>query len=333
MDIKFRLYNKLYSSFFDLVDGTSEVQQTKGLALVLAKANIVEEFVKINHIHSKIGELKFNNAIINSELISKSDEKKRADIVIRLYYDKIPVHCFIIEAKSIGKGMTSHQVSSQLDEYISRSDLFPELEAFRKSNRITGIILTKFTSVIGSKEFINLTWSNIVEFLRKNQEKSKLINDYYFFVTKIKGSMKYYEQEVYSIPTNEVTNNLANEYPFIYECPNRGRYIVKSKPLYVTFRKSGGGEMKYLFGLEDIIILNPQNDLVDFLNDDSYDKGIRERIKSYCDKVNPSNEEKQFFILSDSNKIELKEPLPKPSKNNSFRAYYSLAQILNGETL
>lgn len=332
MNIKFRIYNRLYSSFFDLVEGSNEVQQTKGLALVLAKANLIEAFLNINHIHSKINNLKFNNVIINSELISTGDEKKRADIVIRLFLDKEPIHCFIIEAKSISQGITSQQVISQLEEYISE-DVFPELDVFRKSDIITGIILTKYTSIIGDKRFINLTWSDIVDFLRENIEKSELVRDYYYFVTKIKGSMKYYEQEVLSIPTNEMTNNLANQYPFIYECPNQGRYIVKSKPLYVTFRKRGGGEMNFLFGLDDIIILNPERDLEVFINDKSYNDNIRERVKYYCENVgHPLIEEKQFFILSNKNTIELHNK-PRPKKNNSFRAYYQLAEILKKDIL
>jgi len=138
--------------------------------------------------------------------------------------------------------------------------------------------------------------------------------------------------EVLSIPTAKETNELANEYPFIYECPNKGRYIVKSKPLYITFRKSGGGEMEKLFGIDEIIILNPKNDLDTFMKDDNYSTEVRERVKYYCEKIGVEklNEEKQFFILSQENSILLPHK-PKPKKrNNSYRAYYTLSYLLKG---
>lgn len=141
--------------------------------------------------------------------------------------------------------------------------------------------------------------------------------------------MKYYEKEVLSIPTHEMTNKLANNYPFIYECPNQGRYVVKSKPLFITFRKPGGGEMLRLYGIDDIVIFNPIKDLSDFLQDESYNIGIRNRVNDYCKTIKSfADQEKQFFILSNENVIELPHK-PKPPKNNSYRAYYTLAQLIN----
>jgi hypothetical protein len=51
--------------------------------------------------------------------------------------------------------------------------------------------------------------------------------------------------------------------------------------------------------------------------------------KIWNDNEKP-DEEKQFFILSEKNTIQLQHS-PKPKKNNSFRAYYELADILKNK--
>jgi hypothetical protein len=120
--------------------------------------------------------------------------------------------------------------------------------------------------------------------------------------------------------------------PFIYECPNNNKYKINSKPLYIAFRKSGGGVMDKLFGIDDIIILSPKNGLETFINNESYDLDVRNRVKKYCETINLTEveEEKQFLILSKTNIIELKHN-PKPLKNNSYRAYYQLHDILQND--
>lgn len=333
MNIQYRLYNTLHSSFFDLISGETEVQQTKGLALVLANdEKLLTNFLNLPLIKSKISNIAFDKAIINSELVSEGEEKKRADIVIRLYKDNKPKHAIIIEAKSINKSLSSNQVVVQLEEYITNDNLFNVLKPFKTNgleNNLIGIILTKYKTILDNDNFLCLSWNDIIEFLEKNIGVNKLTDDYFYFITKIKGTMKYYEQEVLSIPTHSKTNDLANQYPFIYECPNQGMYVVKSKPLYITFRKHGGGEMSRLYGIEDIIVFNPRKDLEDFLKDESYDIEIRKRVGKYCEEINDfKDEEKQFFILSETNVIELPHK-PKPDKNNSFRAYYTLAKLIN----
>ncbi len=333
MNIQYRLYNTLHSSFFDLISGETEVQQTKGLALILANdEKLLTNFLNLPLIKSKISNITFDKAIINSELVSENIEKKRADIVIRLYKDNKPIHAIIIEAKSINKSLSSNQVADQLANYINNDNLFTVLNPFKTNgleNNLIGIILTKYKTILDNDNFVCLSWNDIIEFLEKNIGVNKLTDDYFYFVTKIKGTMKYYEKEVLSIPTHAKTNELANTYPFIYECPNQGRYVVKSKPLYITFRKPGGGEMLRLYGIEDIIVFNPIKDLNDFLQDESYNPEIRTRVGDYCKSINDfADQEKQFFILSNTNVIELPHK-PKPPTNNSFRAYYTLAELIN----
>ncbi len=54
----FRLYISMNSSYFDLISGDKETQQTKGLGLLLSKSQTaLKAFLDINSIKSKIGEI------------------------------------------------------------------------------------------------------------------------------------------------------------------------------------------------------------------------------------------------------------------------------------
>ncbi len=91
--------------------------------------------------------------------------------------------------------------------------------------------------------------------------------------------------------------------------------------------------MKTLFGLDDVIILNPYRDLQEFLSNENYQADIRARIKSYCDSCflehyDYQNRDIQFFILSQTNTITLNHR-PKPQRNNANKAYYTLSEILD----
>ena len=154
--------------------------------------------------------------------------------------------------------------------------------------------------------------------------------------TNLKGVMKFYEREVFSIPTVDWSNEALNKH-FVYECPNSRKYLISQKPLYLTFRKSGGGEMEKLYKIEEIIILTFSEELKTFLEDESYSQPTRRKVENYVefmkskglwDKGLP-DDEKQVFILSERT-ISLPHN-PKPKRNNSFRAYYRLADLLDAD--
>ncbi|QZE14956.1 hypothetical protein K4L44_03775 [Halosquirtibacter laminarini] len=165
-------------------------------------------------------------------------------------------------------------------------------------------------------------------------QQDTLLDDYFSFLTNINGTMKFYEKEVYSIPTADWSEQAINDLK-VYECPNSGKYLMNHKPLYITFRKKGGGEMDKLFKIEDIIILNFHDDYETFLKDVNYSEDYRKRVKDYVDYMLKNKiwsalpkDEKQVFMLSNK-AIELKNK-PKPKNgNNSFRTYYELADLLN----
>lgn len=332
----FRLYSSISSSYFDLISGDKETQQTKGLGLLLSKSqSALKAFLEINSIKSKIGEIdleSLSHIIVNCELISNTENKFRADIVLRFYKDEQPFKALLIEAKSINKGTSVYETNKQIENYIE-NEVFEELKVF--GNNCLGITLTKLPSYTTHASLISITWEDIIRAFHKvKPNQNTLLDDYFSFLTNINGTMKFYEKEVFSIPTAKWSEQAINEL-MVYECPNNGKHIIKHKPLYITFRKSGGGEMDKLFKVEDIIILNFHDDYDTFLKDVNYSENYRNRVSGYVDYLIENKiwtelprDEKQVFILSD-NVIELKNK-PKPKNgNNSFRAYYELADLLN----
>ncbi len=324
MEIIFRTYQNFNSSIFDLISGETEVKQTTGFSLLLAKnSDFLNHFCNYKKLTAEIGKIKikdYSKIVINSELLL--DESKRADIVIKFYKNNKPDFLLLFEAKSISVETNSEKICGQLNSYIkkNKSTIFANF-------KIHKVLLTR--NKIFEDGYITITWDEIVELLLNYKSRNELINDYIHFLSNIKKSMKFYEKEVYSIPAGN-SYKYQSKYPFIYECPNRGNFIMKKKPLFLTFRNKGG-TMEKLFGLEDKIIMNPQQDLFDFYQSD-YSDEIKNRIKKYVEAFwgqdSLPNEKHQFFILSETNQIMLKHK-PKPKKNNSFRAYYKLSELLN----
>lgn len=336
MKTTFRLYNCLHSSVFDLIEGNGETQQTKGLALVLSKSEeVLKAFLNMDAIKEKIGKidwLKIEEVLINAELISNSGKQYRADIVIRLYTETNPYKIIMIEAKSLNKSTSAESASMQVQNYLC-NDTFKECGEF--GSEVYGFTLTKYPAYTKDAHVGTIVWNDIIKLFYKMKSKDALLNDYFQFITQINGAMQFYEKEVFSIPTADWSSQAINKF-YVYECPNVGRYQIKYKPLYLTFRKSGGGEMDKLYKVEQIILLNFKKDYQTFLQDNiHYPETIRQKVRGYVDYMQHTknwgdilpDDEKQVLILSEQT-IELPHK-PKPRTNNSFRAYYKLSDLLN----
>ncbi len=326
MKTTLQIYNKFNATVFDLISGDTEVKQTIALAYLLSHCDdTLKSFLALPAIRNLIGKInirQYSDIHISAELPSHT--RKRADVVLQFYNDGDAEFTLIVEAKSIKADISPMAVQKQLTDYL-------ELQNFQlHSPKKFGCILTKNTLAINTGSICSVSWKDVLTILK---DGSPLAKDYLSFLTNIEGTMKFYEAEVYSIPAGKTSYKYLSDDILMYECPNNGKYKMKKKPLYVTFRKSGGGEMEKLFGLEEVIILNPAKELENFLMSD-YDADIRKRVQMYCESlwenVDYPNEEKQFFILSRDNQIELKHR-PRPSqRNNAYRVYYNLADILSG---
>ncbi|QZE14960.1 hypothetical protein K4L44_03795 [Halosquirtibacter laminarini] len=159
----FRLYSSMHSSYFDLISGDKETQQTKGLGLLLSKSDTaLKAFLDIHSIKSKVGEIdlkSLSRVIVNCELISNSTNKYRADIVLRFYKEGQPFKAILIEAKSINKRISVYEANKQIENYIE-NEVFEELDIF--GNNCFGVTLIKLPSYNKHPSLISITWEDII---------------------------------------------------------------------------------------------------------------------------------------------------------------------------
>jgi hypothetical protein len=331
MKIHFRLYNdnllNYRSTVFDLISGAKEPKQTKGLAFILSHENsFFLKFIKLQLIQNKIkNKLKIRN-ITSVEISAEqnSTDKKRADIIIKIDQDNQPFIALIIEAKSIIANVDTNEIHKQIRGYLNKIS-YPELNKYKK----IGVVLSKYRLSIPG--VVNLTWNDIVDLLYdfcKNNPNSTLINDYYNFITEINKNMNFYEEEVLSIPAGRTISMVMNHQ--IYWCEDSKDHNHK-KALYVTFREPGGGIMRNLYKIEDIILLNPSdNSQFNAFKASRYSAVLKKRIKSLInDKshTSPMTGDLKFYILSQKDTIQLTN-CPKPKLNTRKFTYYTLKDIL-----
>ena len=334
---------KYEASIFDLIEGDGEPKQTKGLAYIFSKyKEFLIDFLNIEKVKSEI-QLKakdFNIKKIDSIEVSAekfSNTRDRADIVIKLMGKNTVSLAIIIEAKSIKAKVNQNDLSDQI-KYKYLDDSFDDLKNIKK----IGIVLTKYRQNI--PDIICITWNDIINLLDNSCEKNKykytdaLIYQYFVFLTKIGGSMKFYEKEVVSFPAGDSERGsmeLIEKY-MVYACPASQRNADAKRSLYITFRRGGDGkgEMSTLYKLVDTIVFNPddQNEL-DRLKESDLSSDVIKRINGYIkEKTWKDNTDSKFFIFSLNENIELPKK-PKPPRNNLGCWYYKLKDLLEKEVV
>lgn len=335
MKTHFRLYTDtktdFQSSIFDLINGDKETKQTKGLAYVFSQyEHFLFSFLGFKPVKDRIkkclnSNLKYED-ITSIEVSAErlTSDKRRADIVIKIDTQKMPLIALIIEAKSIKTNVNQQSLAAQISNYLDDQQ-FPELSNYKK----IGIVLTKYCQSI--PDVVNLSWENISNLLWdfcKKLNQNELITQYLKFLTQIDKSMKYYEKEVLSIPAGKSLTMVQHHN--IYVCPDTNNYNYK-RPLFVTFRQARGGVMDKLYKIEDIIILNPTTPTeVQALKDSTYPDSVKTRISDYLAATNyntPIDYDERFYILSKTESIDLNLK-PKPIRNNAKFTYYTLKEIL-----
>lgn len=342
----FRVYqecnSKFNSTFYDLIDGDNETKQTKALAFLLnAYPILIQELVDIPQITHMIRRVTKNDYInfldcdyiqVDAEMMAQGTSKLRRDITITFYKEKTKILILVIEAKSI-KLSFEIDVEKQLREYLSLVN-FPSDGNTPKF----GVSLTKYNQIFNEdSSFVSITWTDIIDILHKLikdknvLDPNNLIKDYYNFITGVDKNMKYFEKEVLSVPAGDTFDIIEKHN--IHACPNTQSYNYKSS-LFVTFRKRKGGEMKKLYGIDDVIILDPNN-LSQLESIKELDLKYIVRLLSYIEERKKGlGFEKakyyRFYILSESNNITLVN-CPKPPCNNPGGWYYKLSEILSGK--
>lgn len=342
----FRVYqnhdSKLKSTFYDLIDGDNETKQTKAMAFLLNTYPIlVQEIVSIPKINQMIRKTLKNDYInflhsdyiqVDAEMMAVGTTKIRRDITLTFFKEKIKILIIVIEAKSI-KLCNSVDIEKQLKGYLDLSN-FPNDKNIQKF----GISLTKYNQIFyENSSFVSITWVDIIDILHKLlknknfMDSNNLLEDYYKFITGVDKNMKYFEKEVLSVPAGD-TFEIIEKYN-IHACPNTQSYNYKSS-LFITFRKKKGGEMKKIYGIGDVIILNP-NDISQLESIKELDLKYIDRLLNYIEERKQGlgfrkAEEYRFYILSESNRITLTH-CPKPPSNNPGGWYYKLSEVLSGK--
>jgi hypothetical protein len=336
----FRLYtdnqSEYNSSIFDLISGDKETKQTKGLAYIFSQyTDFLFDFLEYQPV---LDTMLCHGCTINKKDITVIEisaerfttDKKRADIVIKIDSNKAPLIAIIIEAKSIKVNTNQQDLHKQIKGYLEDNQ-FPDLKEYIR----VGVALTKYNQNI--PDIANVSWENLIqlllEFCKKKESKNTTINQYLKFITEIDKEMKYYEKEVLSIPAGK-SLKLVEQFN-IYVCPDTKNYNYK-KPIFVGFRKAGGGIMERLYKIEDIIILNPTvKSEVETFNNSVYSTDIKRRILNYIKAANYGAQidfDERFYILSETEVIELNNK-PRPKKNNAKFTYYTLSEVLSKEII
>jgi len=329
---EYRIYRnngvKLNASIFDFIDGDFETKQTKAFSYILKNypdiIKILFNFIPI------INNQKYDEVRIDAEL--RTEHKKRSDILIRMYRNKIPIVALIIEAKSIKTGVTKiDSIEKQLEEYFNDS----VLNEFNGKKH--GIVLTKYELV--SDKFSCITWNKLITDLNyyySKKPKSNLVNEFTDYLIKINNTMEYYEKEVASIPAQHTIENV--EKYSIYHRPTDMDAIKKS--IYVTFRKDKG-RMEKLYKVKRILTLSPsyidgirKNNSCEDMEIEKLEKTDFENLRAYIRNslTEEIKSDYNFYVLDTKHNINLinrNNIFPRPERNNLGYWYYSLSELLS----
>ncbi|WP_322925110.1 hypothetical protein [Paenibacillus campi] len=348
MRTSFRLYKshstKQYSSFFNLIEGDHETKQTKGLAYTFSKyPNLVYLFIKsvlyrASQYKRSLHEIDYVQ--VDAEMLSAGILHIRRDITLSCYRGNIKQFVIVIEAKNSKKGLVdANQLTLQLSSYLDPNS-FPAEQGIP----VIGVAITKYQVIYPDHTgFISITWNEIITFLttfiqseQKQHANLDIVREYTHFLTGVNNGMNFYEVEVLSVAAGK-TLPLTKDY-FIHACPHHLKGFNYKKPIYITFRSAGGGEMEFLYKIKDIVVLDPCSANLDVALD-GIEADFAERIKKYIQGrvattfgFEKANEEYRFYNLDQRDRIHLKH-LPKPKVNNSGARYYTIAQLVKGDKI
>lgn len=317
---EFRKYDKINCTIFDLIGGDLEPKQTMALGYLFSKSrSALNAFLKLIGV-----KVTFDKCIVDCEpRRNEEDNNDRIDILLRLYQDEHPVKAIIIEAKSV-KAKTSEVVANnQVQKYVS----FPQLKGFSNIETVTLTQDVK-TLVEGST---SITWLELVNELSKDPQKEPIIKDFINYILNIKGNnMKHYEEEVVSIPAGNSYEAVVSS--GIYECPVEYKRNPQN-PLFITFREKGGGAMKTLYKLLDVLELDLDDEAsIEKVDEASIEKvgkqlNLKDRLDRYKSFGTPTKGVKRVYVLDIDDAITLPIPVT-PMENNTPIINYKISDFI-----
>lgn len=309
---EFRKYDKINCTIFDLIGGDLEPKQTMALGYLFSKSrSALNAFLKLIGV-----KVTFDKCIVDCEpRRNEEDNNDRIDILLRLYQDEHPVKAIIIEAKSVKAKTSEVAANNQVQKYVS----FPQLKGFSNIETVTLTQDVK-TLVEGST---SITWLELVNELSNVQGKEPIIKDFINYILNIKGNMKHYEEEIVSIPAGNSYEAVVSS--GIYECPVEYKRRNPQNPLFITFREKGGGAMKTLYKLLDVLEL----DLDDEASIEKVGKqlNLKDRLDRYKSFGTPTKGVKRVYVLDIDDAITLPIPVT-PMENNTPIINYKISDFI-----
>lgn len=342
---KFQLYQQsdkytVSSSIFDMIstEKNLETKQTKALAYMLAyepdflKFIIGEIFTRWNkRIIKKRDCLYWKNGQDQWHFEVKAEfvlqERGRSDIVIQAKnHENKTDWIIVIEAKNMNANAQEQKTYEQQKRYV---DYFHSLGM----EPVIPVLLTKnIDFTYHSEGCIPLTWGDIVTFVQRIVRKrncDRLFREFFDFLTGANRKMKFYEEDVISVPAGR-TFDLVKEFG-VYICPNTQKYNYKNT-LYMTFRRHGG-IMEMLYSVKRLYTLRCDEEELEQLE---MPAAHREAILAYLKKAGENHpgksNEMQVYILDKNHTIQLPAGTkPISSRGMAGHCYYRLSDMLNGE--
>ena len=318
---EFRKYDKI-STIFDLIGGDLEPKQTMALGFLFSKSrSALNAFLKLIGV-----KVTFDKCIVDCEAKrKKKDDNDRIDILLRLYQDKEPVKAIIIEAKSVKAKTSEVAANNQVQKYVNNG--FPQLEGFSNKETVTLTQDVK-TLVEGST---SITWLELVNELSRVQGEESIIKDFINYILNIKGNnMKHYEEEIVSIPAGNSYEAVVSS--GIYECPVEYKRNPQN-PLFITFREKGGGAMKTLYKLLDVLELDLDDEAsIEKVDETSIEKvgkqlNLKDRLDRYKSIGTPTKGVKRVYVLDIDDAITLPIPVT-PMENNTPIINYKISDFI-----
>lgn len=310
---EFRKYDKINCTIFDLIGGDLEPKQTMALGYLFSKSrSALNAFLKLIGV-----KVTFDKCIVDCETrCNEEDNNDRIDILLRLYQDEHPVKAIIIEAKSVKAKTSEVAANNQVQKNVS----FPQLKGFSNKETVTLTQDVK-TLVEGST---SITWLELVNELSRVQGEEPIIKDFINYILNIKGNnMKHYEEEIVSIPAGNSYEAVVSS--GIYECPVEYKRRNPQNPLFITFREKGGGAMKTLYKLLDVLEL----DLDDEASIEKVGKqlNLKDRLDRYKSFGTPTKGVKRVYVLDIDDAITLPIPVT-PMENNTPIINYKISDFI-----
>lgn len=316
---EFRKYDKINCTIFDLIGGDLEPKQTMALGYLFSKSrSALNAFLKLIGV-----KVTFDKCIVDCEpRRNEEDNNDRIDILLRLFQDEHPVKAIIIEAKSVKAKTSEVAANNQVQKYVS----FPQLKDFSNIETVTLTQDVK-TLVEGST---SITWLDLVNELSNVQGKEPIIKDFINYILNIKGNMKHYEEEIVSIPAGNSYEAVVSS--GIYECPVEYKRNPQN-PLFITFREKGGGAMKTLYKLLDVLELDLDDEAsIEKVDEASIEKvgkqlNLKDRLDRYKSFGTPTKGVKRVYVLDIDDAITLPIPVT-PMENNTPIINYKISDFI-----